>query len=415
MIAEGISGNTARPQPQILLITAKFAPEIGGACAVAEALAVNLSQNITVLAPKFQPQASPIRDWRKYDRRFPFPVGRVDSFEIELSRRLPPRLRGALQFATNVLWTRPRVLFTVYRFLRRHPTQILLLNSLSCYWVSTLKRFFPNLNVVFYLHGEEVNDAFYKRLMDHLAQKSLRQADAVITVSSFTRDRALRCGVSSQRLTVIHNGVDTTCFTPGPKNQAILERFHLQSKKILLCLARLDERKGQDKLIEAMPTILAAIPQAILLIVGGGDYEPHLRTLTQSLHLQQSILFAGPASNADLVEFYRTADVYAMPNRTTASGDTEGFGLVFLEAGACAKPVIGGLAGGVPDAILDGRTGLLVDGTSTPAIAQACIQLLGNPILADQLGQNGLQHSRQNTWQAQAQKVLSLCHTLTRA
>ena len=101
-----------------------------------------------------------------------------------------------------------------------------------------------------------------------------------------------------------------------------------------------------------------------------------------------------------------------MPNRTTASGDTEGFGLVFLEAGACAKPVLGGLAGGVPDAILNGRTGLLVDGTSTPAIAHACIQLLANPTLATQLGQNGLLHSRQNTWQAQSQKLLELCRNL---
>lgn len=401
--------------PQILLLTAKFAPEVGGVCAVAEALAANLPENITVVASKNPVTPHPILDWAAYDRRFSFPVHRVASLETELPRTLPGRLRGPLQFAVNALWTRPRALFSLSNHLRRRPTDVLLLNSLSCYWASTLKRFFPQLKIVCYLHGEEVNDGPHKRKLDLLAQQALRKADAVITVSTFTRDRALRCGISPHLLTVIPNGVDTTRFTPGPPSPALIARHHLQGKKVLLCLARLDERKGQDKLIEAMPAILTAVPETILLIVGGGTDAPRLQSLVHTLHLESSVLLTGPAPAAELVDYYRTADVYAMPNRTTPSGDTEGFGLVFLEAGACAKPVIGGRAGGVPDAILEGETGLLVDGTSTPEVAAACIRLLTDPTLAAQLAQNALHHSHQNSWPAQSQKVLTLCRTLAEA
>jgi phosphatidylinositol alpha-1,6-mannosyltransferase len=330
-----------KPNPsgiQILLITAKFSPEIGGVCAVAEALASHLSQHIAVVAPKAQSKPQRIPDWHVFDQRFSFPVYRLGAFETELSPRLPRRLRGALQFAYNALWTRPLVLFFLYKILQRHPVPVICINSLSCYWVSMLKRVKPDLKIVFYLHGEEVNDGPKRRKMDDLAQKSLRKGDAVIAVSSFTRDRALRCGVSPERLTVIHNGVNTSRFSPGPRDPAIEERFALKGKSVLLCLARLDERKGQDKLLEAMPEILTAVPQAVLLIVGGGDYESPLRELAGTLGLKERVIFAGAASDAELTAYYRTADVYVMPNRTTASGDTEGFGLVFLEAGACGNP-----------------------------------------------------------------------------
>jgi phosphatidylinositol alpha-1,6-mannosyltransferase len=98
-----------------------------------------------------------------------------------------------------------------------------------------------------------------------------------------------------------------------------------------------------------------------------------------------------------------------MPNRTTGTGVTEGVGLVFLEAGACGKAVIGGKAGGVPDAIQDGKTGFLVDGTSVDAIADACIKLLDDRELRDRFAANGLEHARQNDWSGKTQEFLDLC------
>lgn len=397
--------------PRILLITEKFAPEIGGACAVAEALAANLPAHVTVAAPRFEPDKF---DYATYDRRFPFPVHRVPAFTAELPRNIPGRLRGPLQFAFNAAWTRPRAIRSLVAHLRQHPADVLCINTLSCYWLpAALKRHFPTLRTVFYLHGEEIS-SHRRRRLDDLAQAQLRLAEAVVTVSTFTRSLALGCGVPADRLTIIHNGVDTERFTPGPADPALIARWGLAGKKILLCLARLDERKGQDMLLRALPAILSLLPETVLVLAGGGDDAPRLRALAAELRLGSAVVFTGPVSNAEVVQFYRLADLYAMPNRATESGDTEGFGLVFLEAGACAKPVVGGRAGGVPDAILEGETGLLVDGREPAEIAAAVLRLLRDPELAARMGQNGLAHSRRNSWPAQAQRFLTLCEELVK-
>ena len=266
--------------------------------------------------------------------------------------------------------------------------------------------------IIFYLHGEEVAGGPRKQFIDRLKRSALLRADGVVTVSLFTRDLALGLGVSTEKIIVINNGVDVERFTPGPKDLGIERRFGLVGKTVLLCLARLDERKGQDSLIKAMPLILEAVPDTVLLIVGGGSDGDRLRSLAAASAVSESIVFAGVASDEERLLYYRTADVFAMPNRELESGDTEGFGLVFLEAGACGKPVIGGNAGGVPDAILNEVTGLLVDGSSTAEIGTACIRLLSDRSLARRLGENGLLHSKQNTWLLQSQRLLWFCSQL---
>jgi phosphatidylinositol alpha-1,6-mannosyltransferase len=180
----------------------------------------------------------------------------------------------------------------------------------------------------------------------------------------------------------------------------------------LLTLARLDERKGQDMMIRAIPKILEAVPDLAYLVVGEGIMMERLWKLVSELRLESTVLFTGGVSDDDVLEYYRTCDVYAMPNRTTVTGDTEGFGLVFLEAGACGKAVIGGKAGGVPDAIRDGETGFLVDGTSVDAIAGACIKLFEDQELRDRFGTNGLEHALQNDWSGKTQEFLGLCNGL---
>jgi phosphatidylinositol alpha-1,6-mannosyltransferase len=219
-------------------------------------------------------------------------------------------------------------------------------------------------------------------------------------------------GLDPDKVVVINNGVDTTRFKPGPKSEAIVDRFRLGSRRILLTLARLDERKGQDMMIRAIPKILEAVPDLAYLVVGEGNMMERLWKLVSELRLESTVLFTGGVSDDDVLEYYRTCDVYAMPNRTTGTGDTEGFGLVFLEAGACGKAVIGGKAGGVPDAIRDGETGFLVDGTSVDAIAAACIKLFEDRELRDRFGANGLEHARQNDWSGKTQEFLGLCNGL---
>ncbi len=399
---------------RILMLSNQFAPEIGGVCAVTEALASNLSEHIIVAAPEISDHLVPASERETYDDGFSFPVLRLPAFETELPRNIPSRLRGILQFTVNVLWTRVRVIASLRRALINQPLlDVVCIQTLSTYWIARLlRRSRADLKIIFYLHGEEVAGGPRKQFIDHLKRSALLRADGVVTVSSFTRDLARGLGVSSEKITVINNGVDTDRFTPGPKDLDIERRFGLAGKTVLLCLARLDERKGQDSLIKAMPLIVEAVPGTVLLIVGGGSDEDRLRSLAAASVVSKSIVFAGVASDEERLLYYRTADVYAMPNRELESGDTEGFGLVFLEAGACGKPVIGGNAGGVPDAIVNEVTGLLVDGNSSADIAGACIRVLSDRSLARRLGEGGLLHSQQNTWLLQSRRLLNFCSQL---
>jgi len=124
------------------------------------------------------------------------------------------------------------------------------------------------------------------------------------------------------------------------------------------------------------------------------------------LAIADRIDFLGAVSDAELDRLYRSCTAFAMPNRTLADGDTEGFGLIFLEANACGKAVIGGRAGGAVDAIIDGETGLLVDGDDTDAIAAAIRSLLGDATLREKLAAGGLAHARNHGWARSADKFL---------
>ena len=250
---------------------------------------------------------------------------------------------------------------------------LVIVNTSFCYWTAAvIKRWKPQMKVTFYVHGDEVPDS--RDNSGRKALHALQGGDRVVAVSSYTKNALVKVGLHPDKVIVINNGVDTTRFQPGPRSQAIVDRFRLSNRRILLTLARLDERKGQDMTIRAIPKILEAVPDLAYLVVGEGRMMERLWGLVSELRLESTVLFTGGVSDEDVLAYYRTCDVYAMPNRITGTGQTEGFGLMFLEAGACGKAVIGGKAGGVPDAIRDGETGFLVDGTSVDAIAEACNQ-----------------------------------------
>jgi phosphatidylinositol alpha-1,6-mannosyltransferase len=159
---------------------------------------------------------------------------------------------------------------------------------------------------------------------------------------------------------------------------------------LLLMVGRLgQERKGYDKAIEALPSILARVPDTKLVLVGPGD-QTGLRHLAQRVGVEDRVIFTGEVvERGQLMLLYAACDVFLLPTRTMSDGDTEGFGIVFLEAGLMGKPVVGGRAGGTEDAIVHGQTGLLVDGSDVEQIAGAVVRLLGDPAYASLLGQQG--------------------------
>jgi len=279
-------------------------------------------------------------------------------------------------------------------------------------WLGSTLRKKRGLPIIHYIHGEEITTGPGSRFYKYSSTIALRKAEAIVAVSSFTRNELVKKGVRSDRIHVITNGVDVHGFSPGPKDNQILERHNLVGKNILLTVARIVERKGHDRVIEALPRILESVPNTVYVIVGRGGYERYLKEMVREAGLENYVVFAGLVPLEELVRYYRSCDVFIMPNRTLPNGDTEGFGLVFLEANACGKPVIGGNAGGVPDAIVNWETGILVDGNSVEEIAKAAIQLLSDQKLAERMGQAGYRRAQKCSWANKAKEFREICMSL---
>ena len=165
---------------------------------------------------------------------------------------------------------------------------------------------------------------------------------------------------------------------------------YLEDKKIIISVGRLVHRKGQDKLIQAMPAVLQKVPNAHLLLVGEGPYRSHLEKLAKKLSVQENVTFAGRILYDKLPSYLSAADLFAMPSRSRFFGlEVEGLGIVYLEASACGIPVVAGNSGGAPDAVLEGVTGLCVDGTDVKCIAQAVIDICSDAKRASNMGSAG--------------------------
>ena len=170
--------------------------------------------------------------------------------------------------------------------------------------------------------------------------------------------------------------------------------------KVILTVGNLVARKGHDMVIRALPSLRKRVPDVSYLSVGEGPYRSQLETLAVGLGVQDRVIFAGRASADDLPHLYALCDVFVMPSREQQTAkDVEGFGIVFIEASACAKPVIGGRSGGISGAIVDRETGLLADPHDPKDISNVLSQILTDRNLGQQLGQQGRTRVAKNfTW-----------------
>jgi phosphatidyl-myo-inositol dimannoside synthase len=216
--------------------------------------------------------------------------------------------------------------------------------------------------------------------------------DTITYLGEYTRSRiaAALTPEAAARMVQLPPGVDEKVFHPGSGGDEVRATLGLTERPVVVCVSRLVPRKGQDTLIRAMPRILAAEPDTVLLIVGGGPYEKDLRALAARTGVAASVRFTGAVPWSGLPAHYGAGDVFAMPCRTRRGGlDVEGLGIVYLEASATGLPVVAGDSGGAPDAVLDGETGWVVGGTSAEDTADRVITLLADPELRRDMGERG--------------------------
>ncbi|GAB3085747.1 glycosyltransferase family 4 protein [Micromonospora schwarzwaldensis] len=258
-------------------------------------------------------------------------------------------------------------------------------------------------------HGHEVGWAALPGARSALRRIG-RGVDVTTYLGEYTRLRLARALDGLTELRRLAPGVDVETYHPGVDGERVRARLGLADRPVVVCVSRLVPRKGQDALIRALPGIRRRVPDAALLVVGGGPYRATLEKLARQSGVERDVVFTGSVPAAELPAHYAAGDVYAMPCRTRNRGlDVEGLGIVYLEASATGLPVVAGDSGGAPDAVREGETGYVVSGRDTAQLTDRVATLLADRDLARQLGAAGRAWvEREWRWETQAERMATL-------
>lgn len=397
----------------VLLVANNFPPVRGGSAVVYDNLARFSSGQIVVLAPRLNyVDGLPLIGWREQDRRAPYRVVRLHLLRtiIALSEGRT-RLRR-LRFVLSDLAIRLNVTATILRLILSGGIGTICVGELlASGWLIELLRCIPGIRLVAYVHGEEITTQDPYDQHNRRRRRALQSVDRIIVVSRFTFEavRRLLGEVAVDKISLIENGVDTSRFSPRSKRQDLLELYRVEGCFVFVSVCRLLEKKGIDNAIRAFACVSRRHPECRYLIVGSGPYQPMLETIALESGAADKVTFTGQIPEEELVDYYCLGDVFVMPNREMPNGDTEGFGLVFLEANACGLPVIAGRDGGSTDAVRHGVNGLVVDGRSVDEIAAAMLSLREDAGLRDRLRPRALTVAAAARWAGKSEAFLTLC------
>jgi len=403
------------PAVRCLFITSIFPPINGGSAVVYENLCRYATQGSAFVLTSKRDYASgkKIENWQEVDEKFPFPVFRIDLLR-PLVLQSQSRLHSLWMLIANDIPQKIKILYQTAQIIRTNNVNVVCIGELiSGSWLGLMSRLFFGCKVINYIHGEEVTTTTTYLLYGKNRKFYLNQADAIVSVSQFTRQALIDImNTDPNKIHIIENGVDIHKFFPGNKDNDILQKHKISNKKIIFTVGRLVQRKGIDKTLYALPEIIKSIPNIHYLIGGTGEFRSQLDAIVEELGLHDYVTFTGRIADEDLVKYYQSCDLFLMPNRELADHDTEGFGLVFLEANACEKAVIGGRAGGAVEAVKDNETGILVDGYQKEEIANAVIELLNNDKQRLAMQQEGLKTAQAASWESKSSRFFGLCKNL---
>jgi phosphatidylinositol alpha-1,6-mannosyltransferase len=355
----------------LAIITQDFPPELGGLQTFAAEHAKRFQKECEaffVIAPD-KPRA------RQFDKNLSYPVSRIKTSNPFLGLKAIPKARQmfkkyGVRNSFHIQWhTLPASLYAKRQGL------------VDKIFVSVQGRDML-FNPFYSLPGARQGYELYKG-------KMLAQVDRFFPASDYMAGLLSRHGVEDERIKVIINGTDPARFYPENTDQA-RRAIGFEGDEMVLTVSRLVSKKGIDTTIKAFAKVLKRHPSSRYVIVGDGEQKEELQQLAINLGIADSVQFAGsiPHHHPDLIHYYNACDVFVHPSKTEKF-NVEGFGIVFLEANACGKPVIGSLSGGIPNAVVDGETGILVKERDPEDLAAAINKLLDHPDLAAQMGTKG--------------------------
>lgn len=259
-------------------------------------------------------------------------------------------------------------------------------------WMSARKNTLPFMMGAQGTHGVRPLTYFPERW---LLKWCYKNAKKIVVPSTFTRDKIWEHAGVQYPIDIIHNGVNFERFQKQVDASQLKEKY--KDRTVLLTVGGLWGRKGHDLVLKALPQVIKEQPNVLYTIVGDGNGRPELEKLTDELGLRNHVEFCGRKSGDELVAHFQVSDVYVHTPKV-ADLKFEGFGIVYLEASACGKPIVATDAGGIRDAVLEGKTGLIAPDGDVAGIAERILTLCKDPALRQQLGASGKEYARQNDW-----------------
>jgi phosphatidylinositol alpha-1,6-mannosyltransferase len=384
-------GEVSRSDSRILCITNDFGPRAGGIETFVIGLIERLPRSRVIVYTGAQENSE------QYDRRW------LEDYGVEVVRD-----------KAKILLPTPGVAYCVKAIVREQKISTVFFGAAAPLGLlSRTLRKAGVTHIVALTHGHEV---WWSKVWPFtLAMKFISlHVNHLAYLGEFTRSAIAKSVTkeAAQSMVKIAPGIDTDHFSPINANQ-LREELGLTHKKVIVSVGRLVHRKGQDVLIEAMPAIIEEVPEAHILMIGEGPYRSYLENRVKALGLQEKVTFIGRVQYADLPRYICVGDLFVMPSRSRLAGlEVEGLGIVYLEASACGLPVIAGNSGGAPDAVLQGETGLVVDGTSKTDVAAAVVELLLDADRSKAMGIAGrqwiIQEWRWETWSSRFAQLLKV-------
>lgn len=348
-------------------------------------------------------------------RKHPPSVGGMQKLSQSLTKET-----GRLTPTSTIYWGGSTLFvpfFVVYAFMRavltvprsKHVKLIHLSDALLAPLGLALRTLL-RVPVVVTVHGLDVtyDNKFYQWLIP----RCLKRMDKIICVSSYTRTQCIRRGIPAALCEVIPNGVNMLEFadqftSTGMRNLQSLAGKMIKGRKVLLTVGRLIERKGVVHFItEIMPRLLAQRPDITYLIVGEGPQRDLIETRIASLHLGNHVALLGRIDDDTLRATYSVADLFVMPN-IPVQNDIEGFGLVALEAAAAGRYVVASKLDGIPEAIIPGQNGTLIDPLDADTYVNTILDLLADDEKREGLGNQAREFVRSRySWDIVARRYL---------